>query len=687
VTNRLAGETSPYLLQHSENPVDWYPWGEEARARARSEDRPILLSIGYSACHWCHVMERESFEVPATAAVMNAGFVCIKVDREERPDLDSIYMSAVQQLTGSGGWPMTVFLTPDLKPFFGGTYFPPEPRYGMPGFVQLMEAVLDAYRTRRAEVEQSAGRLTETISAELAGARGAHLEVGILAGAAERLRGVFDAAEGGFGGAPKFPQAMALDFLLRQHATTSEDGILALVEVSLRKMARGGIYDQLGGGFHRYSTDDKWLVPHFEKMLYDQALLAPVYLHAYQVTGDPEYRRTCEGILDYVLGALTSPEGGFFSAEDADSEGEEGLFYTWTWDELVEVCGADVDLVATAYGCSPAGNWEGRNILHLVSSPDEAAARLGLPLEAYEARLGALRTALLRARARRVRPERDEKVLTAWNGLMLAALAEAGAVLGRADYVEAAGRNATLMLQRLFIDRRVLRTYRDGRAHLNGYLEDYACLALGLLAMYEADFNPRWFAAAKEIADLMLTRFQDPAGGILYSTSDDHEQLLYRPKDFDDNAVPSGNSVAAEVLLSLSLLTGDDGYRAGSEEILAALAPSMASHPLFFGRMLGVLAADLGNPVEVAVSGDLASAEAVAMLRALRSHYMPNKVVAAGPEGSLQPPLLAGRSAQGSAAALYVCRNFACQQPVTDPAEVASALGLPGPVPRGFQAL
>ncbi|MDQ6747665.1 MAG: thioredoxin domain-containing protein, partial [Candidatus Dormibacteraeota bacterium] len=612
-------------------------------------------------------MERESFENPTTAGRMNRDFVCIKVDREERPDLDSIYMSAVQQLTGSGGWPMTVFLTPQLRPFFGGTYFPPEARYGMPGFTQVLDAVLDAYRHRREDVENSAARLTETISDALPGGGGGALERGVLTAAADGMRRHFDEVEGGFGGAPKFPQAMALDFLLRHHSVTGDGEALRMVHLSLQKMAGGGIHDQLGGGFHRYSTDDHWLAPHFEKMLYDQALLVPVYLHAFQVTGKQAYRRTCEGIVDYVLRDLCSSEGGFFSAEDADSEGEEGLYYTWTWDELAGVCGDDLEALAAAYGASPGGNWEGRNILHLATPGTRS-----VPVD----HLAEVRGRLLAARGRRPRPARDEKVLTAWNGLMLAAIAEAGAALGRPGYLRAARANAELMLRGLFVNGRVLRTYRDGRAHLNGYLEDYACLALGLLALYQADFETRWFTAAREIADLMLLRFVDPAGGILFSTSDDHEQLLYRPKDYDDNAVPSGNSIAAEVLLQLALLTGEDRYRAASVRIMAALAPSLGAHPLFFGRLLGVLSHHLDHPIEVAIVGDLASTTAGDMLRQLRRHYLPNKVVAAGPEGSLQPALLAGRTAAGDSAAFYVCRDFACQRPVTTASEVAGALGV-----------
>jgi uncharacterized protein YyaL (SSP411 family) len=686
VPNRLAGETSPYLLQHKDNPVDWYPWGAEALDRARAEDRPILLSVGYSACHWCHVMERESFEDPGTAAAMNAGFVCVKVDREERPDLDSIYMSAVQQLTGSGGWPMTVFLTPELRPFFGGTYFPPEARYGMPGFKQVMAAVTEAFSTRRTEVERTAAELTDAISGGLAGQRGGTLDRGVLTEAVEGLRRSFDPAEGGFGGAPKFPQSMAIDFLLRQHSAGGGSRVLEMVERSLTKMVRGGIHDQLGGGFHRYATDGEWLVPHFEKMLYDQALLVPNYLHAYQVTGASEYLSACTRTIDYVLRDLTSPEGGFYSAEDADSEGEEGLFYTWTWAELAAVCGVDLELVAQTYGAAPAGNWEGRNIMHVTGEREEVASRLGLPLGQYEARLEAVSRRLFEARESRPRPARDEKVLTSWNGLMLAALAEAAAVLDRADYLAAAQGNAALLLDNVFIDGRVLRSYRDGTARINGYLEDYACLAHGLLMLYQADFNPRWFTAAEEIAKLMLGRFRDPDSGIFYSTSDDHEVLLYRPKDFDDNAVPAGNSVAAQVLLELALLTGEDSYRAAAEEMLEALGPAMGSHPLFFGRLLGVLSTHMGNPIEVAVVSAAPGAEA-AFLRELRTPYLPNKVVAAGAEGREVPPLLAGRSAHGAGAALYVCRNFACELPVTRASDVGAALGVPLPAPEGFQVL
>jgi uncharacterized protein YyaL (SSP411 family) len=687
VTNRLANETSPYLLQHKDNPVDWYPWGEEALRRARTEDLPVLLSIGYSACHWCHVMERESFEDPNTAAAMNQDFVCIKVDREERPDLDAIYMAAVQQMTGSGGWPMTVFLTPDLKPFYGGTYFPPAPRYGMPSFTDLLEAISEAYRHRRDEVEKNAQELAAAISAEIAPSRGTSaIDASILDNAAHLLRNAHDPVNGGFGSAPKFPQAMALDFMLRSHRRTGDPTQLAVVETSLLAMAHGGIWDHLGGGFARYSTDATWLVPHFEKMLYDQALLAQVYLHAFQVTGGAGYRAGCTRIIDYVLRDLTSDEGGFYSAEDADSEGVEGLFYTWTAGEVRSALGDDAELFARTYGVRDEGNWEGRNILHVAADRSSIPAALDLSVEEYQERLRACREKLFELRKTRVRPARDEKIVTAWNGLMLASVAEAAAVLDREDYLRAAQRNAEMLLTNVVQAGRVLRTYRDGRAKLNGYLEDYAALAHGLLQLYQADFDPRWYRAARELVDQMLHRFRDPRGGIFFSTSDDHEALLFRPKDFDDNAVPAGNSMAAEVLVELSLLSGDDRYREVAMQVFSALGQGMATHPLFFGRLLAALDLHLGEPVEIAVIGDPAANGTKALVREVRQGYRPNKVMAAAAAGTSEPELLAGRTTAGPAAAAYVCRGFACLAPVTSPAALHEQLEA-GTMAEGWQAV
>ncbi|MEA2646562.1 MAG: uncharacterized protein QOE92_1645 [Chloroflexota bacterium] len=686
--NRLAGETSPYLRQHRDNPVDWYPWGDEALARARAEDRPIFLSIGYSACHWCHVMERESFEDDGVAAFLNEHFVPIKVDREERPDLDSIYMQAVQQMTGSGGWPMSVFLTPDLKPFFGGTYFPPTARYGMPGFLDILGAVAEAYRDRRVEVEANAGRVAEVISAGIGGGHQAHEpDLAVLDDAAARLKPQYDPQEGGFGQAPKFPQAMALEFLLRCWRRTGDRELLEVVERSLVKMAHGGIFDQLGGGFHRYSTDARWLVPHFEKMLYDQALLAPLYLHAYQATDNPGYLGACTRTIDYVLRDMTSPEGGFYSAEDADSDGVEGLFYTWTAEEVAELLGDDYEVFARTFDVSDEGNWEGRSILHVLGDRRSIPETLGIGEGEYRGRLESARERLLAARDARTRPARDDKVLTGWNGLMLAAIAEAAAVLDRADYLEAAQRNATMLLARVDGDGRVLRTTREGQEPLAGYLEDYACLAHGLLALYQADFDPRWYTAAEAIARSMLDRFRDPEGGVLYSAADEHRDLLFRPKDWDDNAVPAGNSMAAEVLVELSLLSGEGAYRDAAVDVMSALTHSLASHPLFFGRLLSAVDTHLSNPMEVAVVGDLRSPAAAALLREVRSEYLPAMVLAAGPPGSSVPPLLGAREGAASGAVAYVCRGFVCSLPVTSASGLRQQMGLSEAAPEGFQAV
>jgi hypothetical protein len=689
VTNRLAGQTSPYLLQHQDNPVDWYPWGAEALQRSKDEDKPIFLSIGYSTCHWCHVMERESFEDPAVAEVMNRDFVCIKVDREERPDLDTIYMSAVQQMTGSGGWPMSVFLTPDLKPFFGGTYYPPSARYGMPGFVDVLDAVAEAYRERRDEVEQNAGRLADVISAGIGnGHQAADPDSAILDDAARALLRQHDAAGGGFGGAPKFPQAMALDFLLRSWRRTGDEAMLAAVETSLTKMAHGGIYDQLGGGFHRYSTDERWLVPHFEKMLYDQALLAPLFLRGFQATGTRGYLTGATATIDYVLRDMTSADGGFYSAEDADSEGVEGLFYTWTPDEVRDVLGDDYDLFARTFGITEEGNYEGRNILHVAGDRRTIPGKLGIDEGTYRERLAAAKVKLLEVRSGRVRPSRDEKILTSWNGLMLAAVAEAAAVLERPDYLAAAQRNAGFLVDTAYRDGAVTRTALRGGSRPPGYLEDYAALAHGLLRLYQADFNPRWYEAARDIATAMLERFKDPDGGVLYSAGADQGDILFRPKDWDDNAVPAGNSLAAEVLVELSLLSGEGAYRDAALDLIASLTHALGSHPLFFGRLLSALDTHLSNPLEVAVVGDLDAEPARALLRAVHAEYLPAKVLAAGPAGSALPELLAERvEVKGQAAAAYVCRGFVCSRPVTTASELRDQLGIPMSAPEGYQAI
>src|SRR5215204_6548020 len=554
MANRLAQETSPYLLQHKDNPVDWYPWGEEALERAREEDKPILLSVGYSACHWCHVMERESFEDEETARMMNEHFVNIKVDREERPDIDSIYMSAVQALTRHGGWPMTVFLTPDGAPFYGGTYFPPVPGRGMPSFQQLLLSLADAYENRRGEVLRSAESVREYLRATT-GTALPKSAVGteLLDNAATSLMGELDRRFGGFGGAPKFPQAMNLEVLLRHHHRTGDGDALSGVELTLRAMANGGIYDQLGGGFARYSVDQYWLVPHFEKMLYDNALLSRLYLEAYQATRDPFYARIAEETLDYVLRDMTSPEGGFYSAEDADSEGEEGKFYVWTPGEMESALGPDdAKLAARYWDVTERGNFEGKNIINVPRPPEAVAREFGISTEVLWDRIVGIRAKLLAKRDERIRPGLDDKVLSAWNGLMLRALALAARVTGRDDYREAAEKNASFLLERLKVDGRLRRSYKDGRARLNGYLEDYACVADGLVALYEATFEARWLREAAALADAMNGLFWDEERGAFYDTPADHERLVTRPRDVYDNASPSGTSVAAEVLLKLA---------------------------------------------------------------------------------------------------------------------------------------
>ena len=671
MTNRLAHEASPYLRQHAENPVDWYPWGDEALRAAREQDKPILLSIGYAACHWCHVMAHESFEDAATAELMNRHFINVKVDREERPDLDSIYMSAVVALTGQGGWPMTVALTPDGRPFFGGTYYPPTPRHGMPAFRQVLLALAEAWQERRGDVEGSAGEiadhLRQTALAEALGGGGA-LSDDLLDQALNGLLRSFDSRLGGFGRAPKFPPSMTLEFLLRVYAQRGEPMSLHMAEHTLTKMAHGGIYDQLGGGFARYSTDERWLVPHFEKMLYDNALLARVYLHAWQVTGKPLYRRVVEETLDFVMREMRHDGGGFYSSYDADSEGEEGKFYVWTAGEIRAALGDDAAGFMATYDVSETGNWEGHNILHLPSGADEDQV----------AEMAAARRTLFDIRAGRVPPGLDDKVLTAWNGLMLAAFAEAGRVLYRPDYTAAAVANAEFLHATMRrADGRLLRSWQAaaGDARYNAYLEDYAFLADGLLALYETTFEPRWFAWARELADLMLAHFADPAGGF-FDTSDDHEALLHRPKDVQDNATPSGNGMAAHVLLRLGLFTGEGRYWDTAERMVAGLYEPMARYATAFAHWLGAAAFILGEPQELAIVGDPAAAGARALLDVVQRAYRPNLVVAAGEGAAAEVvPLLANRERLDGQAAAYVCRRFVCRRPVSDPVALAEQLG------------
>ena len=697
MANQLINETSPYLLQHAHNPVDWYPWGEEALATAKEEDKPIFLSIGYSACHWCHVMAHESFEDPDTAAIMNEHFVNIKVDREERPDLDSIYMEAVVAINRNGGWPMSVFLTPDGEPFYGGTYFPPSPRHGMPSFQQVLVSVSEFYRSQREEVLRQSEQLKAHIGQTLAlRADPVGLSSETIDQAYQGLTSRFDSAHGGFGGAPKFPQPMNLEFLLRYHHRTGDSNALNMVDLTLTRMASGGIYDQLGGGFHRYATDDRWLVPHFEKMLYDNALLARVYLHAWQVTGRPLYRRIVEETLDYVIREMTAeypgrPDlgacdktGGFYSAQDADSEGEEGKFFVWTPDQVKSVLGEEEGKVFCGFfDVTPRGNFEGKSILNVKFDLGTAAAAAQMQEDHYRTIVDQGKNKLFQTRKARVKPDRDEKVLTAWNGLMVAAFAEASYVLDREDYRQVAECNAHFVLTELRQNRRLLRSWKleaqtgEGNARFNAYLEDYAFYADGLLALYQATFDPSWFAEARALADILLSHFSDPNGGF-FDTSHDHEQLVTRPKTLQDNAIPSGNAMAADVLLRLAAYTGEDAYRRPVEEMLAAMIPMMRQYPGGFSHWLSVLAFYLAPPYEIALIGDLALDNTRIMLDAVSGDYRPHQVVALAAPGDETAasiiPLLANRPQQNGQATAYVCQQFVCQAPVTDPTSLSEQL-------------
>ena len=685
--NRLINETSPYLLQHANNPVEWHAWNEEALARSRDEDKPILLSIGYSACHWCHVMERESFEDESIASLMNANFVNIKVDREERPDLDAVYMEAVQMLTGSGGWPMTVFLTPECKPFYGGTYFPPTDRMNMPGFPRVLLAVTEAYRTNRSEVERVTGQLTEQMGRSGQLPQGNNLlSVDVLHEAYSRLAANFDYQNGGFGAAPKFPQPMTPEFLLRYHSHGYNPRALDMVELTLQKMAYGGMYDQLGGGFHRYSTDAFWLVPHFEKMLYDNALLARLYLHAYQLTNKELYRRINEETLDYVLREMTDSLGGFYSAQDADSEGVEGKFFVWTPDEIRAILGdADGNLFGGFYGVTDAGNFEGSNILNVPQDPQAFALDHGISEGYLNSIVARGKVHLLTEREERIHPFRDDKVISSWNGLMLRAFAEAGVTLKRPDYLAAASANANFLHNEMFKDGRLLRTYRDGQAKLQGFLEDYSCVADGYLALYEATFERVWLDRAVILADTMIELFWDDGVGGFFDTGTEHESLVTRPRDVFDNAQPCGGSVAAEVLLRLAILTGNEDYNLKGSQPLRPISRVMSQAPGGAAYWLGVLDFYVSIPKEIAVIGPAGDPDTEALRDEVFGRYLPNKVVvgldpAQPPDSDTDRsptdgiPLLEGREKLNGGPIAYVCQNYVCQLPVTDAESLAKQL-------------
>jgi uncharacterized protein len=664
MANRLAAETSPYLLQHADNPVDWYPWGEEARERARELDRPLLVSIGYSSCHWCHVMEHESFEDSETARFMNEHFVCVKVDREERPDVDAIYMEAVQGMTGQGGWPLTAFVDPDGAPFYGGTYFPPEPRQGMPSFRMVLEAVVQSWATQRERIREAGARIRAQLGA-VARVDPAEGEPGerVLEGAVEQLLAAADARNGGFGGAPKFPPASALELLLARGET-------GFVELTLDRMAAGGICDQIGGGFARYSVDAGWLVPHFEKMLYDNALLARAYLHGYQVLGHERWRETAERTLEWMLAEMRGPEGGFYAALDADSEGEEGRFYVWTPDEIRAALAAAglgelADEVIAHYGVTGRGNFEGRSILHLPHGP-EAAPPAGI---------ADARRALYEARAGRVWPGLDDKRILSWNALAIAALADAGAVLGREDYLEAARGAAEFVWTRMRDgEGRLLRSFNDGEARLNAYLEDHAYLVEALLTLYESSFELRWFDAARETADRMIARFGDRERGGFFTTSDDHERLIARRKDIDDHPIPSGSSSAALGLLRLEALTGERSYADAALSVLRLFGRVAAQHPQAVAHLLRAIDFHLAPVREVALVEPAGGDGLGTLAGVVRASLRPHLVLAGGPEGLERPELMRERSAVDGRAAAYVCESFACRAPVTDPGELAASL-------------
>ncbi len=674
--NRLANETSPYLLQHANNPVDWYPWGEEALARARSENKPILLSIGYAACHWCHVMERESFEDDSTAELMNRHFVSIKVDREERPDLDSIYMTAVQAMTGHGGWPMTVFLTPGGLPFFGGTYYPPEDRHGMPSFRRVLTSIADAYANRPDDVDRTTAKLRELYDRTTAPRRtGGALDAQLLERAYRAMAQHYDVRHGGFDGAPKFPQVMSLDFLLRYWRRTGTAYALEMAHTSFRRMVQGGIHDQVGGGFHRYTVDANWLVPHFEKMLYDNALLARLGAHLWQATGDVDVRDVTERLLAWISREMTSSEGGFFSSLDADSEGEEGRYYLWDHPELEELLGDDSALAALHWGATPTGNFEGRNILHVSVDTRNLAARAGVDEADVRRRIDSARTRLMEARERRVRPGLDDKVLAGWNGLMLRGVAESARAFEDSSLRSLALRNGEFLFARMVNDGRVMRSRKDGQTRITGFLEDHAAVALGALALYELTLDRIWFDRALELGDSMVEWFWDDAAGAFFDTARDHESLITRPCEVTDNALPSGTSLATELLLRLAELTQDADRRRRATYVLETLAEPMARHALAFGHMLGAADLAIHGAVEVAIAGAPEGEDTHALLTEISRRYVPSLVLAGGEPGSEDGiALLASRPKRDDRATAYVCRGYSCQEPTTDPLRLGEQL-------------
>ncbi|MBN2327480.1 MAG: thioredoxin domain-containing protein [Candidatus Omnitrophica bacterium] len=670
--NRLIDSTSPYLLQHAYNPVDWHPWGEGAIQKARQENKPIFLSIGYSACHWCHVMESECFENDEIAAVMNEHFINIKVDREERPDLDEIYMAAVQALTGQGGWPMSVFLTPDLKPFYGGTYFPPQDMYGRPGFPSLLQSLARIYKEQQEEISQSAEKLTQHIQKMMnMQSVASKIDYSLIENGIQSMRRQFDAQHGGFGGAPKFPHSMDLSLLLRYAYKTGDKKALQMVELSLGKMARGGMYDQLGGGFHRYSTDAKWLIPHFEKMLYDNALLAKTYAEVYQMTQNPFYERIVRETLDYVLREMTSPEGGFYSTQDADSEGREGAFFVWTPEQIAAAAGEDrAPMIRRYFGVEEGGNFEdGASALHVPHDLQTVARLFDIPEDRLWKIIQEAKFQLFQAREARVKPARDEKMLADWNGLMISAMAFTGSVFNDPKYTAAAEKAADFVLRHFQKEERLLHACKDGRAHTNGFLSDYSFLILGLLDAYEASRNPRWLEESLRLTQIMIDRFWDNDGGAFFFTADDHEKLIVRSKNPMDNAIPSGNSIAILCLLRLAAMTGNNAYRCKAAESLAVFSDGLQRIPSGFSQMLSAVDFMLDSPHEIVLAAN-DEMSLLPMQGAIFAGFHPNKVVMYRfPEVesivlSLLPAL-EDKKPLPNAPAAYICQNFTCRRPVS----------------------